>query len=210
MTHQNSPHNPSGKGSEARTAKAAPWSDLQVKEQWTRWHNEVMDEMAARAAQHPENEARLLKGFLEIASIMLKNTCGVGSNFKLAECDIADIDKDAIRKYFTLVLSALGHHFCQLLPNKKDQVWDMILTLCSDPDTCRDLSGELDECRDHQSGDFSAVRAGRRLWERTAELLHVRNPGANVTARIYYQTAPGQDLIYLVEQAENAIWLKEG
>lgn len=183
--------------------------DLKQAERWSRLHNEVMDELTAKAERFPDTDARLLKGFLEIANFMLKNTCGVGSNIRLAECRIEDIDKDKIRKYYTLVLSTLAFHFGQLLPNRREAIWSKLVALCGDEDSCRELACELKSCRDHQGGDFSPVRSGRRLWERTAELLGVKHAETNTPARIYYQTAPGQDLIYLVEQAENEGWFKE-
>jgi hypothetical protein len=178
-------------------------------ERWSRWHNQVAEALRARLAGRAEPETRLLTGFLEIANFMLKNTCGVGSNFKLAECRLDLIESPAIHRYYTLVLTALAHHFGQLLPNKKAPVWECVRLLADDPEVCEALARELEECRDHQDGSYSPIRAGRKLWERVAEVLRVTDPLANDTARIYYQTAPGQDLVYLVEQSLHEGWFSE-
>lgn len=183
--------------------------DLQEAEHWSRLHNAVLESLTARAKETGGMDSRLLEGLLEIAEIMLKNTCGVGSNIRLAECELAAITEDNIRRFYTQVLATLAFHFGTLLPNRREAIWDEIRILCADADSCAELAHELEECRDHECGDFSPVRAGRKLWEHAAGLLHVRHADTNVTARIYYQTAPGQDLVYLVEQAADEGWLRE-
>ncbi len=188
---------------------AEPDAGLADAARLTHWINQVDELLHAKLAGRPQPETRMLAGFLEIANFMLKNTCGVGSNFKLAVCSLNDVERDGIHRYYTLVLTALAHHFGQLLPHKKAAIWDCVLALADDPEVCEALARELEECRDHQDGNFSPVRAGRRLWARVAEVLHVSDPQTNDTARIYYQTAPGQDLVYLVEQALHEGWYSE-
>jgi hypothetical protein len=182
---------------------------LAGRERWSRWHNQVSEALRGKLTGCPEAEVRLLTGFLEIANFMLKNTCGVGSNFKLAECRLDTIESAAIHRYYTLVLTTLAHHFGTLLPHKKAAIWECVRLLADDPEVCEGLARELEACRDHQDGSYSPIRAGRKLWERVAEVLHVRDPQANDTARIYYQTAPGQDLVYLVEQSLQEGWFTE-
>jgi hypothetical protein len=183
--------------------------NLEGDQVWSQWHNAVSDDLKARVDKFPDPWTRLMSGFIEIANFMLKNTCGVGSNFKLAECGLATIQKPAIHRFYTLVMTELTYHFGELLPKRKAEVWPLLRDLADDPQLCDAFSRELEECRDHEDGTFSSVRAGRKLWERVAQLLHAQDPESNVTARIYYQTAPGQDLVYLVEQAIHEGWFSE-
>jgi hypothetical protein len=206
MTDQD-PNN--SRDTRAHNIPLSSYHDLQQAELWNRQHNEVMDELLMQALKFPDADAKLLTGLLEITNFMLKNTCGVGSNIKLADCDLARIEPRNIRKYYALVLAALACHFGQLLPQRKEALWQQVTSLCAEPELCRELAAELESCRDHQDGVYSPVRAGRRLWERVADLLCVKSAETNVTARIYYQTAPGQDLVYLVEEAVNEGWLRE-
>jgi len=182
---------------------------LQVLERFSRLHNQVAEEFTARAQRLPATDARLLKGFIEIANFMLKNTCGVGSNIQLAECRLEDLDPNTLRKYYTLMLTLLGYHFNQMLPAKKKSMWDQILRVTDDRQTCEDFARELEACRDHQDGTYSSVRGGRKLWERVGVLLNIIRPEENTTARIYYQTAPAQDLVFMVEQAMHEGWFQE-
>lgn len=190
-------------------APTEPESGLAETSRWTHCLNQVDELLRAKLAGRPEPETRMLAGFLEIANFMLKNTCGVGSNFKLAVCSLSDVGSAGIHRYYTLVLTALAYHFGQLLPHKKDAIWDCVRALADDPKVCETLASEFEECRDHQDGSYSPVRAGRRLWVHAAAVLHVNDPLNNDTARIYYQTAPGQDLVYLVEQALHEGWYSE-
>jgi hypothetical protein len=180
--------------------------DLALTQRWTRLHNEVHEELKQRAVACGGRKTKLLQGFLEIANFILKNTCGVGSNFKLANCRLQELESAEIRKYYTLMLTLLAFHFGQLLPDMRELAWRLIQDLTGDADLMAAFSSELEDCKDHQDGSFSPVRAGRKLWARVAEVLHIAAPEENVTARIYYQTAPGQDLIFLAEKASGEGW----
>lgn len=183
-----------------------PYKDLVQNEQFVRQHNEVMEALSSQARQLPGILPRLFAGFLEIANFMLKNTCGLGSNFKLADCLIAELSGEDIRQYYALVLTILGFHFGTLMPSKRELVWKTATALSGYPDLCREFAVELEECRDHQDKTYSQVRAGRKLWERAARLLRISQPEKNTTARIYYQTAPGQDLVFITEKAVAEGW----
>ncbi|NTV51685.1 MAG: hypothetical protein HGA76_01540 [Candidatus Firestonebacteria bacterium] len=175
-------------------------SEQAVPESWERLHNEAMTELAAGLERYRGDDAKLLKGFLEIANFMLKNTTGIGSNICLAECRLGSLQKKDIREYYTLVLTLLAYHLGRMLPKKAQSVWDAVSDITGDPETCRAFARELETCHDHEDGEFSSIRAGRKLWEHAAKLLRVKDAVNNVTGRIYYQTAPGQDLVYIMEQ----------
>ncbi len=186
-----------------------PGREIEIAQRWTRLHNEVAEDLNALANYYGGHEGKLLRGFLEIANFILKNTCGVGSNFKLADCRLADIDQPRIRKYYTFMLTLLAYHFGQLLPAKREAIWKLVLEITGDPESATAFGRELEECKDHQDGTFSPVRAGRKLWAHVAEVLYADAPEENATARIYYQTAPGQDLIFLVEKVVDEGWFQQ-
>jgi hypothetical protein len=158
-----------------------------------------MEELSAAVRRQPAKDQKLLKGFLEIADFMLKNTTGIGSNIHLAECRLADLGKPEIHQYYTLVLALLAFHLGCLLPAQAQGVWEAVLQVTGDAGTCEAFARELEACKDHEDGTFSQVRAGRKLWERAARLLGVPDAEKNVPGRFYYQTAPGQDLIFILE-----------
>jgi hypothetical protein len=167
---------------------------------WEREHNEVVAELNAALARYEGNHGKLLRGFVEIANIMLKNTTGIGSNICLAECRVDGLKKKDIRKYYTLVLTLLAYHLGRMLPKKARSIWDVVVEISGDDETCRAFARDLETCKDHEDGEFSSIRAGRKLWERVSQLLQIKDAETNVTGRIYYQTAPGQDLVFIMEQ----------
>jgi hypothetical protein len=167
---------------------------------WERLHNEVAAELNVSLEPYAGDDHKLLQGFLEIANFMLKNTTGIGSNICLAECRLESLQKKDIRKYYTLVLALLAYHLGRMLPKKAQWIWEAVLAISGDAATCEAFARELETCKDHEDGEFSSIRAGRKLWEHVSELLHVQGAQTNVTGRIYYQTAPGQDLVFIMEQ----------
>jgi len=150
----------------------------------------------------------IFAGFLEIADFMFKNTCGVGSNFKLAECAITEISRENIFQYYKVLVVLLGYHFGCLVPKHQQAVWEAVLSTTQDRDFCESFSKTLAECIDHENAGFSPVQAGHKFWQQTCDLLCVQDQAINPTGRIYYQTAPGQNLIYIVEQGVEEGWLK--
>jgi hypothetical protein len=172
---------------------------------WEHFHNEVAEELAAAVQRHAGKEGKLLSGFLEIANFMLKNTTGIGSNIRLAECEVSGLPKEAIYKYYTWVLTLLAFHGGRLLPQKAQSLMNAVIAVSGDAVTCRAFVEELEACKDHQDGEFSSVRAGRKLWEHVAQLLCIKNAESNVTGRIYYQTAPAQDLLFVLEKDSPSI-----
>jgi hypothetical protein len=181
-------------------SELAPAAEQPVTGNWERFHNEALAELTAAAASCSGKEGKLLKGFLEIANFMLKNTTGIGSNSCLAQCRLANLQKKDIREYYTLVLALLGYHLGRMLPKKAKSVWDAVVAVSGDAETCRAFAQELETCKDHEDGEFSSIRAGRKLWERVSKLLQVKDADTNAPGRIYYQTAPGQDLVFILEQ----------
>jgi hypothetical protein len=167
---------------------------------WERLHNETLAEFSAALESVTGNDGQLLRGFLEIANFMLKNTTGIGSNICLAECRLTRLQKKDIREFYTLVLSLLAYHLGRMLPKKAEPIWNAVVALSGDPDTCQAFARELETCKDHEDGEFSSIRAGRKLWERVSRLLQIKDAETNVAGRIYYQTAPGQDLVFIMEQ----------
>jgi len=188
-----------------------PWEgreELRQKEDLIHLQKSVADELRESVKQQSTAVVRLFDGFLEIADFMFKNTCGVGSNFQLAECDLTQITRYDISTYYKYMLILLAHHFGQLVPYYQETVWQQVVTSTQDPELCRQFSKALETCVDHENGGFSPVQAGRKLWRHVQKLLHVKDTVKNSMVRIYYQTAPGQNLIYIVEQGAEAGWLK--
>jgi hypothetical protein len=202
------------KGKKARAPKAAklakPAQEVQVNfippgkavvpesGAWISLQNSVMDELLERTMRKTTEDQKLILDFLEIADFMLKNTTGTGSHIHLADCDLNGLGLQEIRKYFTLVLALLGFHAGQLLPEKARTLWELVKQVTNDPETCEALARELETCRD-QDGEFSPIRAGRKLWEHAASLLKIHDAESNAPGRFYYQTAPAQDLVFILE-----------
>ncbi|MBN1595374.1 hypothetical protein JW933_05545 [candidate division FCPU426 bacterium] len=184
-------------------------AEMRRKEELIQLQNTVAKEFEARISSQPPYLKKLFKGFLEIADFMLKNTTGVGSNFELAECDVARISREDIRRYYQLTLVLLTYHCGCLLPDYREKTWKQAVKLAGDMELCRQFKNELETCVDHESGGFSPVQAGHKLWEQAQALMHVQPSGKNSTARIYYQTAPGQNLIFVVEKGAAEGWFKK-
>jgi hypothetical protein len=180
---------------------------LRQKEDLIQMQNTVAEELRGTLKTEPKQIANLFSGLLEIADFMLKNTTGVGSNFQLAECDVSKISRDDVMDYYKHIFILLGYHFGRLVPQYQESVWKKVIALTQDPELCVGFSRELETCLDHENGDFSPVQAGHKLWERAQKTLHVVETIKNNTARIYYQTAPGQNLIYIVERGSEEGWL---
>ncbi len=167
---------------------------------WERLHNDVAAELTAAVSPYTGKDAALLLGFLDIANFILKNTTGIGSNIRLAECQVGELSKETIRTFYALMLTLLAYHYGRLIPKNAGKMLDAVIAVTGDTITVRTFVEELETCKDHQDGEFSSVRAGRKLWERVSVLLRVKNAEANVTGRIYYQTAPAQDLMFIMEK----------
>lgn len=180
--------------------------ELKQKEIIIQRENDIEAELKEVCRQFEPAQTDLLSGMIEIGEVILKNTSGIGSNFKLAECDLNVMTEATIRRFFSHVLSVLGYHFGQLVPDDRELIWSCVSKLLDDPDVGQSWQQKLSKCLDHQDGHYSLVRGGRLLWEEVARLLHIKEWETNTTARIYYQTALAQDLIYVMESIENEKW----
>jgi hypothetical protein len=188
-----------------------PWEgrdELLQKEGLIHIQQAVADELRRNLDPEPGASKNLFANFLEIAEFMLRNTCGVGSNFKLAECDISRITHKDVKIYYTCMLVLLTYYFGRLVPNQQEYAWQQVIKMTQEPELCREFSQQLESCVDPESDEFVSLQAGQALWQRAREVLHVQESSKNSTARIYYQTAPGQNLIYVVEQGARDGWLK--
>lgn len=180
--------------------------ELKLKETIIQRQNQIKSMLKERSGQFESSIAELLSNMVEIADIILKNTCGVGSNFKLAECDLSLMSAENIKLFFDYVLAVLGYYFGQLIPQEREVVWQSVQKMIDDKKNCQFWIKKLSDCLDHESGNYSPVRAGRLLWEKVAGLFAVQDWENNTTARIYYQTALGQDLVYVIESSKDARW----
>ncbi len=182
--------------------------DLRQKEDLIHLQEQIAQDLSRAAKKNPEVVSRLIDGFLEIADFMFKNTCGVGSSYRLAECEVGKISAQDIQQYYKLLLVVLAYHFSRLNTSHRETVWDAVVELTGDRGFCESFSEKLESCLDHENGDFSPVKAGHHLWQQVRESMHVLNSDVNTAARIYYQTAPGQNLLFIVEQATEEGWLE--
>ncbi len=173
--------------------------ELKLKESVIQRQNQVVQAMKTKSHQAGKELAGILSDMVEIADIILKNTCGIGSAFKLAECDLTLMTVENIERFISLVLIQLAYQYGQLIPQEKGQMTAAIQQLLDQDELLQTWTDQLAQCQDHEDGQFSPVRAGRLLWETAGGLFAVKDWQTNTTARIYYQTAPSQDLIYSIE-----------
>jgi len=180
--------------------------DIKIKEGVIQLQNKVENSLKRKLETVESDLGALLAGMIEIAGVIFKNTCGIGSNFKLAECDLKVLTQENIRRFFSHVLVVLGYHFGQIVPQDRKQMQAAFLSLLGEPGIVKEWSRKLTSCLDGEMQEYSPVKAGRLLWEEVCRLFEIQNGEENNTARIYYQTALVQDLIYIMESIENERW----
>ncbi len=176
--------------------------ELKLKETVIQRQNEVAQALKARSRDVEPSLQALISDMVEIAGVILKNTCGIGSAFKLADCDLTLMTGENINRFYTLALTQLAYHYSQLIPLEKTRITEALSKIVGGDAFVQDWTEKLAQCQDHEDGQYSAVRGGRLLWETIATLFAIKNWETNTTARIYYQTAPSQDLIYSIESLE--------
>ncbi|MEW6516973.1 MAG: hypothetical protein AB1439_08720 [candidate division FCPU426 bacterium] len=189
-----------------------PWlnpDEIKRREDIIRDQRQVAAEFIQAAHRQPKIISKLLLGLLEIVDFMFKNTCGVGSSYRLTTCRLEALTQDDIRGYYRLLLTALAYHFRTLMPKTGESLWQAAVAMTGDPAGCEEISRELAACLDQTDGSYSPVQAGHRLWQRVRGIMHVEEDREDPTARIYYQTAPGQNLLFVVERANEEGWLKK-
>jgi hypothetical protein len=180
---------------------------LQQKEAIIQMQNQISSQLLQVLDTKSAMLKRLFMGFLEIADFMFKNTCGVGSNYQLAQCNLANIQIEDVLNYYHLILLFMAFHFKQLVPEKAGVVWEITMELAGSSPLDRQFIQDLEKCQELSTHQFSPVQAGRKLWENTKKLLHIKSESKSSAGKIYYQTAPGQNLIYMVEQGMTDGWL---
>jgi len=189
-----------------------PWlspEELKRRENILLMQRQVAASFLQAAHRRPKVMSKLLLGLLEIVDFMFKNTCGVASSYRLTQCRLEDITLEDIRNYYRLLLTALAHHLRSLLPKTGGELWQVVAEMTGDPSRAEEFGRQLAACVDQSDGSYSPVQAGHLLWQRVREVMHVIGTEQDQTARVYYQTAPGQNLLFVVESANEEGWLKK-
>jgi hypothetical protein len=187
-----------------------PWlspEELKRRENILHLQRQVAASFMQAAHRQPKVMSKLLLGLLEIVDFMFKNTCGVASSYRLTQCRLEAITLEDVRKYYHLLMTALAHHLRTLLPKTGGEVWKVVAEMTGNPAQCEEFGRQLSACVDQSDGSYSPVQAGHLLWQQVREVMHVVGTEQDLTARIYYQTAPGQNLLFVVESANEEGWL---
>lgn len=189
-----------------------PWlspEELKRRETILLMQRQVAAAFLQAAHRQPKVMSKLLLGLLEIVDFMFKNTCGVASSYRLTQCRLEEFTLEDVKNYYRLLMTALAHHLRSLLPKTGGELWKVVAEMTGDPARAEEFGRQLAACVDQSDGSYSPVQAGHLLWQRVREIMHVIGTEQDLTARVYYQTAPGQNLLYVIESANEEGWLKK-
>lgn len=204
------PKRPAKKKTEILQPDDDPWlspEELQRRENVLHLQRQVAAAFIQAARRQPKVMSKLLLGLLEIVDFMFKNTCGVASTYRLTQCQLEAITLENVRQYYRLLMTALAYHLRTLMPRTGGEAWKVVVEMSGDPAQCEAFGQQLAACVDQSDGSYSPVQAGHQLWQQVREAMHVIGTEQDQTARIYYQTAPGQNLLFVVERANEEGWL---